>query len=120
MKLRKTDAQPARGVVFAPAQQNLRLQGNPQGLKRSFFHRPLTAGDVIATTGQQQVDRGDMPPQLRQMLAAPAYALPEIRLAVVSTVPKGVGHHEAAPEVALRPDYEEPIRRSPVRGRVGQ
>src|SRR3546814_4314291 len=69
--IRKTDSRPAQRVVFAPAQQNLRLQGNPQGLKRSFFHRPLTAGDVIATTGQQQVDRGDMPPQLRQMLAAP-------------------------------------------------
>src|SRR3546814_4851375 len=72
LTIRKTDSRPAQRVVFAPAQQNLRLQGNPQGLKRSFFHRPLTAGDVIATTGQQQVDRGDMPPQLRQMLAAPA------------------------------------------------
>src|SRR3546814_11776971 len=108
MKLRKTDAQPARGVVFAPAQQNLRRQGNPKGLKRSFFHRPLTAGDVIAPTGQQQVDRGDMPPQLRQMLAAPAYALQEIRLAVVSTVPKRVVHISAETEVELRPDYEEP------------
>src|SRR3546814_1012908 len=106
--IRKTDSQPSQRVVFAPAQQNLRLQGNPQRLKRSFFHRPLTACDVIATTGQQQVDLGDMPPQLRQMLAAPAYALQEIRLAVVSTVPKGVVHIEAETEVELRPEYEEP------------
>src|SRR3546814_1472251 len=49
-----------------------------------------------------------MPPQLRQMLAAPAYALQEIRLAVVSTVPKGVVHIEAETEVELRPEYEEP------------
>src|SRR3546814_17026735 len=42
------------------------------------------------------------------MLAAPAYALHEIRLAVVSTVPKGVVHIEAETEVELRPEYEEP------------
>ena len=106
--VRKADSRPAQRVVFAPAQQNLRLQGSPYGLKRSFFHRPLTAGDVVATTGQQQVDRGDMPPQLQQMLAAPAYALQEIRLAVVSTVPKGIVHIEADTEVELRPEYEEP------------
>ncbi len=106
--IRKVESRPAQRVVFAPAQQNLRLQGSPVGLKRSFFQRPLTAGDVIATTGQQQVDRGDMPPQLRQMLAAPAYALQEIRLAVVSTVPKGIVHIEAETEVELRPEYEEP------------
>jgi transitional endoplasmic reticulum ATPase len=106
--IRKVESRPAQRVVFAPAQQNLRLQGSPMGLKRSFFQRPLTAGDVIATTGQQQVERGDMPPQLRQMLAAPAYALQEIRLAVVSTVPKGIVHIEAETEVELRPEYEEP------------
>lgn len=104
----KAESRPAQRVVFAPAQQNLRLQGSSYGLKRSFFQRPLTAGDVIATTGQQQVDRGDMPPQLRQMLAAPAYALQEIRLAVVSTVPKGIVHIEADTEVELRSEYEEP------------
>lgn len=104
----KAESRPAQRVVFAPAQENLRLQGSPYGLKRSFFHRPLTAGDVIATTGQQQVDRGDMPPQLRQMLAAPAYALQEIRLAVVGTVPKGIVHIDADTEVELRPEYEEP------------
>jgi transitional endoplasmic reticulum ATPase len=33
----------------------------------------------VATSGQQQVNRGDMPAQLRQMLNAPAFALTQIR-----------------------------------------
>ena len=108
VQLRKIDPRPAQRVVFAPAQNNLRLQGNPDALKRVFFQRPLVAGDVVATAGQQQVPPGDMPPHLRQMLAAPAYALQEIRLIVVSTVPKGIVHIDAETEVELRAEYEEP------------
>ena len=104
----KIDPRPAQRVVFAPAQNNLRLQGNPEAVKRVFFQRPLTSGDIVATSGQQQVPPGDMPPQLRQMLAAPAYALQEIRLVVVSTVPKGIVHIDADTEVELRAEYEEP------------
>src|ERR671928_45983 len=90
--LRKAESKPAQRVVFAPAQRNLRLQGSAQALKRSFGMKPLVAGDVVATTGQQQVQRGDIPPELRQMLNAPAYALQEIRLTVVSTAPKAIVH----------------------------
>jgi transitional endoplasmic reticulum ATPase len=106
--IRKAESKPAQRVVFAPAQQNLRLHGSGQALKRSFAARPLTAGDVVATAGQQQVDRSDMPPQLRQMLAAPAYALQEIRLTVIETTPKGIVHIDANTEVELRAEYEEP------------
>ncbi len=108
VEVRKAESKPAQRVVFAPAQQNLRLQGTGAALMRAFAGRPMTAGDVIATTGQQQVDRGDMPPQLRQMLAAPAYALHEIRLSVVSTVPKGIVHIDAQTEVELKSEYVEP------------
>ncbi|MEA1014455.1 CDC48 family AAA ATPase [Sphingosinicella sp. LY1275] len=105
--IRKAESKPAQRVVFAPAQKNLRLQGSGQALKRSFGMKPVTAGDVIATTGQQQVQRGDIPPQLRQMFNAPAYALQEIRLNVVSTTPKGIVHIDANTEVELRPEYTE-------------
>ena len=108
VEIRKAETKPAQRVVFAPAQQNLRLQGSSNALKRSFIGRPLMAGDVVATAGQQQVDQGNLPPQLRQMLAAPAYALQEIRLAVVSTVPKGIVHIDAETEVELLPEYVEP------------
>ena len=104
----KIEPRPAQRVVFAPAQNNLRLQGNPEALKRVFFQRPLAAGDIVATAGQQQVPPNDMPPQLRQMLAAPAYALQEIRLVVVSTTPKGYVQIDADTEIDLRAEYEEP------------
>jgi transitional endoplasmic reticulum ATPase len=107
VEIRKADSKPAQRVIFAPAQKNLRLQGSANALKRSFGMKPVTAGDIVATTGQQRVDRGDIPPELRQMLNAPAYALQEIRLTVVSTVPKGIVHIDANTEVELRPEYTE-------------
>jgi len=106
VEVRKAESKPAQRVVFAPAQENLRLQGSGEALKRSFGMRPLTAGDVVATAGQQRIDQGNMPPQLRQMLNAPAFSLQEIRLVVVSTVPaKGIVHIDATTEVELLPEY---------------
>src|SRR5438128_2267045 len=107
VEIRRADSKPATRVVFAPAQKNLRLQGSAHALKRSFGIKPLTAGDVVATTGQQQVPRGDIPPELRQMLTAPAFALQEIRLVVISTSPKGIVHIDANTEIDLLPEYTE-------------
>jgi len=108
VEVRRAESHPATRVVFAPAQQNLRLQGSTEALKRTFFGRPLSQGDVVATAGQQRVAPNDMPPQLRQMMGAPAYALQEIRLAVVSATPKGIVHIDENTEIELRPEYEEP------------
>jgi transitional endoplasmic reticulum ATPase len=90
----------------------LRLHGSAQALKRSFGMKPLTAGDVVATTGQQQVQRGDIPPELARCSTRPAYALQEIRLTVVSTSPKGIVHIDANTEVELLPN--SPKRRKPA------
>src|SRR3546814_20480255 len=49
-----------------------------------------------------------MPPQLRQMLNAPAYALAEVRLLVVSASPKGVVFIDENTEIELLPEYQEP------------
>lgn len=99
-------SRPATRVVFAPAQRDMRLQGPSQALKRNFFRRPLVAGDLVATTGQQPVQ--NMPADVRQLLRTPAYALTQIRLSVVSTVPKGIVHIDEATEVELRAEFEEP------------
>lgn len=107
VELRKVESKPATKVIFAPAQREIRLEGPSQALKRSFLGRPVIAGDVIATHGQQRVALDDMPPQLRQMLAAPAFALAEIRLTVVSTVPKGIVHIDNDTEVELRAEFAE-------------
>jgi len=106
VEIRKGDSKPATRVVLAPAQQNLRLQGSANALRRTFFNRPLCQGDVVATAGQQRV--GDIPPNVQQFLRAPAYALQEIRLAVIATTPKGVVHIDETTEIDLRPEYEEP------------
>ena len=106
--LSRVETRPATRVVFAPAQQNLRLQGSANALKRSFFGRPLLPGDTVATAGQQRLPAGDMPPQLRQMLNAPAYALAEVRLIVVSAAPKGVVTIDENTEVELLAEYQEP------------
>ncbi|WP_338446591.1 CDC48 family AAA ATPase [Pelagerythrobacter marensis] len=98
-------SRPATRVVFAPASREMRLQGPTQALKRNFFRKPLTAGDLVATTGQQPVQ--NMPPEVQRMFNAPAYALTQIRLTVVSTAPKGIVHIDENTEVELRAEYEE-------------
>jgi transitional endoplasmic reticulum ATPase len=103
--VRKVESRPAQRVIFAPAQREMRLQGPSLALKRNFFGRPMLAGDIVATAGQQQVQ--DLPPQLARMFNAPAYALTQIRLTVVSTVPKGIVHIDENTEVELRAEFEE-------------
>ena len=106
VKIRSAKSQPAVRVVFAPAAREMRLQGPTQALKRNFFRKPLTAGDLVATTGQQPVQ--NMPPDVRRMFNAPAYALTQIRLQVASTMPKGIVHIDENTEVELRAEFEEP------------
>ncbi len=103
--VRAAESRPATRVVFAPASREMRLQGPTQALKRNFFRKPIVAGDFVATTGQQPVQ--NMPPEVRRMFNAPAYALTQIRLRVVSTVPKGVVHIDEDTEVELRAEFEE-------------
>ena len=104
--IRRAATKPATRVVFAPARPEIRLQGPTEALKRIFFGRPLTAGDLVATHGQQPVQ--NVPPEVRRMFNAPAYALTEIRLRVVSASPKGVVVIDANTEIELRAEFEEP------------
>ncbi len=106
--VKKAESKPATRVVLAPAQRDLRLQGSAQALKRTFIGRPMVAGDVVATAGQRRVEPSEMPPQLRQMMNAPAFSLTEIRLTVVSTTPKGLVHIDEQTEIELRSEYTEP------------
>ncbi|WP_324740553.1 CDC48 family AAA ATPase [Tsuneonella sp. CC-YZS046] len=104
--IRKAESRPATRVVFAPAQREMRLQGPPNALKRNFFRKPLVAGDLVATTGQQPVT--DMPPGVQRFFNSPAYALTQIRLQVIATTPKGIVHIDEDTEVELRTEFEEP------------
>ena len=104
--IRRAHSRAATRVVFAPARREMRLQGPTEALKRVFFKKPLTAGDLVATHGQQPVQ--NVPPEVRRMFNAPAYALTQIRLQVVSTTPKGIVHIDENTEVELRAAFEEP------------
>ena len=104
--VRRAEPKPATRVVFAPAQRQMRLHGPTEALKRVFMGKPLAAGDLVATHGQQP--RQDVPPQVARMLNAPAYALTQIRLQVISTSPKGVVHINENTEIELRAEFEEP------------
>ena len=105
VEVKKATSKPATKVVFAPAQPNVRLQGSAEALKRTFARRPLTEGDTVATTGHQRVN-SEMPDAIRQMLNAPAFALQELRLVVVSTTPKGIVHIDAKTNVELLPEHK--------------
>ena len=106
VEIRKADWKPATRVVFAPAQDNVRLQGSATALKRSFAGRPIVEGDVVATTGHQRID-SNMPEEVRRMLNAPAFALQEVRLVVVSTTPKGVVQVDPSTDIELLPEYRQ-------------
>jgi transitional endoplasmic reticulum ATPase len=104
VEVRKAKSKAATRVVLAPGQDNLRLHGSAEALRRSFAGRPLTEGDVVATTGHQRID-AEMPEEVRKMLSAPAFALQEVRLAVVSTLPKGIVHIDDKTQIELLPEY---------------
>jgi transitional endoplasmic reticulum ATPase len=116
IEVKKAVSKPASKVTFAPAHREMRLEGPAGALHRSFIGRALVAGDIVATHAQQRVAPDDMPPQLRQMLAAPAFALTEIRLVVVATSPKGIVHIDNDTEIELRAEYTEAheVRRADV------
>ncbi|HEX8937005.1 MAG TPA: CDC48 family AAA ATPase [Sphingomicrobium sp.] len=104
VEVSKAQSKPATRVVFAPAQPNVRLQGSTEALKRTFAGRPLVEGDTVATAGHQRIN-ADMPEHIRQLLNAPAFALQELRLVVVSSVPKGIVHIDGKTAVELLPEY---------------
>jgi transitional endoplasmic reticulum ATPase len=104
VEVRKVESKAATRVVFAPAAEQVRLTGSAEALKRSFEGRPLTEGDTVATAGHQRVN-ADMPEHVRQLLNAPAFALQEVRLRVVTTVPRGIVHIEASTVVELLAEF---------------
>jgi len=110
VEVRKVEAKLATRVVLAPAQKNLRLEGSGDALRRTFLHRPMTAGDVVSTSVQRPFPgRQDVPGSvMRGMADLPAYGLQEIRLAVVSTQPRGIVQVGEETVIELRPQFEEP------------
>jgi transitional endoplasmic reticulum ATPase len=113
VEVRRAEAKPARRISIAPAQKNIRLSGSPELLRRTLFRRPLVAGDVVSTAVYQRTQTppgaGRQPDEIfRTFFQQPAFALQEIRLVVVATLPRGVVQVAADTEVELLPEYTEP------------
>src|SRR5690606_3910978 len=73
--------------------------------------RPLVAGDIISTSiyqRSQMQQPGGVPDDLfRMFFEQPAFGLQEIRLRVITTVPRGVVQIAQETEIELLPEYVE-------------
>src|SRR5690606_22663026 len=112
VEVRRAETQPARRVVLAPSQPNVRLMGTGEALRRTLFQRPVTAGDLVSTSiyqrGVTAPDSGLFPEDLfRTLFQMPAYGLQEFRLRVVSTQPRGIVRVAEDTEIELLPEYTE-------------
>jgi transitional endoplasmic reticulum ATPase len=110
--IRAAETKPARKIQLAPAQKNLRLVGSGEMLRRTLFQRPLVAGDILSTSiyqrGQVGPERGNMPEDLfRMFFEQPAFGLQEIRLRVISTLPRGIVQIAQETEIELLPEFVE-------------
>ena len=112
VQVRRAETQPARRVVLAPSQPNVRLMGSGDALRRTLFGRPVTAGDLVSTSIYQRaatpLERGLFPEDLfRTLFELPAYGLQEFRLRVVATQPRGIVRVAEDTEIELLPEYTE-------------
>ncbi|MBX6365879.1 MAG: CDC48 family AAA ATPase [Gemmatimonadetes bacterium] len=113
LEVKRADVKPARRIQLAPAQKNVRLLGSGELLRRTLFQRPFVAGDVISTSIYQRGSGtggqpGAFPEDLfRTFFEQPAFGLQEIRLRVVSTLPRGVVQVAQDTEIELLPEYVE-------------
>ncbi|MFP3941198.1 MAG: CDC48 family AAA ATPase [Thermoanaerobaculia bacterium] len=116
VEVSRADARPARRVVVAPAQRNLRLQGSGEALRRTLLGRPAVAGDYLSTTVHHRTPGGAPEEPFRAFHRQPAYGLQEIRLRVVSTSPRGIVRVVEDTDIELLPEYVdvEEARRAEV------
>ena len=105
VEIRKAKSKPATAWCSRPPSPISGCKGSAEALKRTFATRPLTEGDTVSTTGHQRIN-ADMPDHIRQLLNAPAFALQELRLVVVSTAPAGIVHIDQKTVVELLPEFK--------------
>lgn len=112
VEVRKVEWKPARRVTLAPAVVDLRLAGSGEALRPTLAYRPLVQGDLISTSIFQRGAGGApveaVPDQaLRRFMESPAFGLMEMRMLVVSTLPKGVVRVTEDTEIELLSERRE-------------
>src|SRR5690606_29839332 len=88
-------------------------------LRRTLFQRPLVTGDIISTSiyqrNQMQQPGSGVPDDLfRTFFEQPAFGLQEIRLRVISTVPRGIVQIAQETEIELLPEFVEMDEQRPA------
>jgi transitional endoplasmic reticulum ATPase len=112
IELKKADWKPAKKVTLAPAKEGLRIAGSGEALKPTLLYRALAQGDLISTSvfnrARQTFPRGFLADDFfRGFIESPAFGLMEIRLVVISTLPKGIVRVTEETEIELTPEYRE-------------
>src|SRR3990172_12296511 len=54
VKISKAEVKDAKKIIIAPAQKNIMVQAEPEGLRRGLLGRTLSKGDVIVLGGMQR------------------------------------------------------------------
>ncbi len=85
--VRKADVKEAKRVTIAPAQAQVRIMGTGEAIKRNILGRPVTKGDLIATTSRS--------PDVEQMFGGifemmMPFGLGEVKFVVTNTSPSGI------------------------------
>ena len=109
----RAEVKPARRVQVCPAQDDIRIGGSGEGLRRTLLGRPVTTGDVISTSVYQRpptsVEGGPIPAEfLAALMQQRAYGLQELRLLVVSSSPPGVVQITDDTEIEILPEHTAP------------
>jgi transitional endoplasmic reticulum ATPase len=119
VKIKKADLKEAKNVVLAPVQKGIVVQGDPYGLKKNLFMRPVAKGDILSPFSVVRQQYGNMGPfeeifrslgvDMADFGGSQFSPIPggEMRLAVVSTMPEGIVKVTEETDLELRPEAVE-------------
>jgi transitional endoplasmic reticulum ATPase len=113
VEVRRAQWSEAEEVTLAPVNPGMQIYAPGDVLSRIFYGRPVAKGDVISTTSIRKppidsLGRDIMFQEIfRDMLGSQAFGLGEIKLRVVSSVPKGIVKITDATTIKLLPQAVE-------------
>ncbi|MEM2109960.1 MAG: CDC48 family AAA ATPase [Candidatus Odinarchaeota archaeon] len=110
VKVRKAQTSPAEKVVLAPIQNDVRLVVEGEVIKQNLMNRPVTKGDILSITGPMAPQRPDITTLASFFRSRVPFALGEIRLTVLQTIPGNIVQITSKTEIIV----EERAVRAPT------
>ncbi len=117
--LKKADVKPAINVTLAPAQEGIRIQINPQGVKNSLLGRAMIQGDIITLGGVKRrrniMSSGSPFDDIFKMFEMNVFQgfAGEIKLVAIKTKPKGPVVITEKTHIEISPEAAKHIERIP-------